>query len=75
MTLGASIPYTVGMGTSRHPNTDHDEAYNRAHWHEGETWLGIESMRAPRREAPRRATSGTITSGAKTTTATGKGNR
>ena len=29
-------------------NTEHDEAYNRAHWREGETWLGLESWKAPK---------------------------
>jgi hypothetical protein len=60
---------------SKHPNTDHDEAYNRAHWHEGEAWLGIESMRRARRKAPIEVKSGTIANNDKTTTATGKGHR
>lgn len=64
------------MNTPRHPNTEHDEAYNRAHWHEGEAWLGIESMRAPRRKAPVEVRSGTIASnGRRAITATGKGTR
>lgn len=48
------------MNAPRHPNTDHDEAYNRAHWHEGEAWLGIESMFQPKRKPPIEIKSGTI---------------
>ena len=45
-------------GGSWHPNTDHDEDYNRAHW-TGEAWLGIGSMRAPRHGERREVRSGT----------------
>jgi hypothetical protein len=43
-----------------HPNTEHDEEYIRANWHEGESWLGIESMRAPRHDPPRDVSRGTF---------------
>lgn len=43
-----------------HPNTDHDEAYNRANW-TGEAWLGIESTRAPRHDPPRDISRGSFT--------------
>ncbi len=69
------VCYNPGMETSKHPNTDHNEAYNRAHWHEGESWLGVESMRNPKRQPPRRVTSGTILSDERSITATGKGYR
>ena len=51
----------------RHPNTDHDEAYNRAHWHEGEAWLGVESMRRPKHGPRIEVKSGTIVSAGRNT--------
>jgi len=35
-------------------NTEHDERFNRMHWHEGEAdFLGVESFYAPTRGEPR----------------------
>jgi len=39
----------------KHPNTEHDEAYNRATWR-GEAWLGVESFHGPKHLPPRDVT-------------------